>query len=75
MKYTTIKVSKMTKEKLLRLAFKIQLESGKEITIDEAIGYLLSRNVIDTDKIKSVRSRLAGLDLSSELIKGRSEDD
>jgi hypothetical protein len=75
MEYTTIKVTKITKEKLFRLASNIQLESGKKITLDEAIEYLLSRNVIDTDKIKSVRSRLAGLDLSSELIKGRSEDD
>ncbi len=75
MRYTTIKVSKKTKEKLLRLASKIRLESGKEITLDEAIGYLLSRNVVDTDRIKSVRFRLVGLDLSSEQIKGRTEDD
>ncbi len=75
MEYTTIKVPKQTKERLLRLSSKIQIESGKNVTLAQAIEYLLNRNEIDMSKIESVRNQLRGLNLSQCLIEGRREDD
>ena len=75
MESTTIKVPKTTKEKLLRLASRIQIESGKNVTLAQAIEYLLSRNEIDVGMVESVRSQLKGLFLSQKLYEGRREDD
>ena len=75
MESTTIKVPKRTKEKLLRLASRIQIESGKNVTLAQAIDYLLNRNEIDMSKVESVRRQLRGLDLSRELNGGRIEDE
>ncbi|MCL4341693.1 MAG: hypothetical protein M1431_06340 [Candidatus Thermoplasmatota archaeon] len=75
MESTTIKVPKQTREKLLRLASKIQIESGKNVTLAQAIEYLLNRNEIDMSKVESVRKQLKGLDLSRDLNKGRREDE
>ena len=38
---TTIKVSKSTKERLVRVAAKLQKRYGRRVSLDEAIRYLL----------------------------------
>ena len=38
---TTVKVSKSTKEKLVRVATKLQKRYGRRVNLDEAIRYLL----------------------------------
>ncbi|MHB8360599.1 MAG: hypothetical protein ACYDAO_08605 [Thermoplasmataceae archaeon] len=74
MEYTTIKITKSNRERLFLFASKIQAETGKRITLDQALDILLGALSVNKDKINSAINRINGTDLLGELQRGRNED-
>jgi hypothetical protein len=74
MQYTTIRITKTNRERLFLFASKIHTETGKRITLDQALDILLGTLSINKDKIFSAINRIDGTDLLGELQSGRNED-
>ncbi len=67
----TIRISKGTKERLIRLAARLQQERGRKVSLDEAIRFLLDGNR-KPDILRSLFGMVPGLrvlDLYEERIR------
>ncbi len=74
----TIRVSKQTKEALLRFAARIQEETARRVDFDEAIMHLLSSHGERGDSFSSFVGSVAGVksaDLLNDLTGERRRDD
>ena len=75
----SIKVRKETKERLRRLIGELEARTGRRVSVDEAINYLLDQYAVDTaafaEAVRIVRARVRPGELYAELRRGRSEDE
>ena len=71
---TTIKVSKSTKEKLVRVAAKLQERYGRRVSLDEAIRYLLELEERKPELLDSIIGSVPTLSVE-ELYRERRRDE
>jgi len=71
---TTIKVSKSTKEKLVRVAAKLQERYGHRVSLDEAIRYLLELEERKPELLDSIIGSVPTLSVE-ELYRERRRDE
>ena len=71
---TTIKVSKITKERLVRVAAKLQERYGRRVDLDEAIRYLLELEERRPELLDSVVGSVPTLSIE-ELYQERKRDE
>ena len=71
---TTIKVSKSTKEKLVRVAAKLQERYGRRVGLDEAIRYLLELEEREPELLDSIIGSVPTLSVE-ELYRERRRDE
>ncbi|MCD6348882.1 MAG: VapB-type antitoxin [Candidatus Korarchaeota archaeon] len=70
----TIRVSKSTKERLVRLAARLQEKRGRRITLDEAIRFLLDARERKSELLLSIFGSIPDLS-TEELYEERKEDE
>lgn len=70
----TIRVSKSTKERLVRLAARLQEEKGRRITLDEAIRFLLDARERKSELLISIFGSIPNLS-TEELYEERKKDE
>lgn len=71
---TTIKVSKVTREMLVRVAAKLQERYGRRVDLDEAIRYLLELEERRPDLLDSIVGSVPSLSVE-ELYRERRRDE
>jgi len=71
---TTIKVSKITKERLVRVAAKLQERYGRRVDLDEAIRYLLELEERRPELLDSIVGSVPTLSIE-ELYQERKRDE
>ncbi len=70
----TMRVSKSTKEKLIRLAARLQEERGRKVTLDEAIRFLLDAREKRAGLLGSIFGSIPDLS-TEELYEERKKDE
>ncbi|AWR98561.1 hypothetical protein [Metallosphaera hakonensis] len=71
----TIKVNAETKKRLTKIAGILEKKTGKRVSYDDVINYLIDRREVNKKYARKLFGIAKGLDLYDELIKGRTEDE
>ncbi len=70
----TIKVSKETKQSLIRVAAKLQESSGKRVDLDEAIQHLVSASEKRPDLLEKAFGSASGIKIEDMLNERRLDE-
>ncbi|PVU74998.1 hypothetical protein DDW11_04485 [Sulfolobus sp. SCGC AB-777_G06] len=71
----SIKIKSETKKKLTEIAGMLEKKTGKRVSYDDVINYLIEKRLKDRKTAEKILGIAKGVNLYEELLNGRKEDE